>query len=300
MRQGLVKKKKTVIGVSLALLLVGIYIGIQYYVDRSATNAVNRELEKISAFAEIRYEDLNIDLFKKRLRLENIRLSPKSFDDKIIIDELTLHQPGTASETAENIQVQIKGIRIDPAHPGGFLKPVLRDVGYEDIRLDLECSGSYDPEKQILEITHLKAGAQQVAEATLRLRLENINLNQIKNLPNNLIILLTMISGVSIASAEFNYRDDSLVNHIYKSQARRKGQTVEAYVQTLTGRIKDMIRDETDPRTRHIFKSLHDFLLAPDTLNIRIKPKRPVSVFSLYWAREPSKLLKILGVAVST
>ena len=296
----MLKQKKIVIGVALVFLLVGTYIGVQYYVDRSATDAINRELDKISAFVEIRYEGLNVDLFEKRIRLENILLSPKFFDDKIIIDDLTLHQLDTESETAENIHVQIKGIRIDPTHPGGFLKPVIRDAGYEDIRIDLECSGSYDAEKQILEITHLKAVAERVAEAALRLRLENINLNQIQTAPNNLLVLLTMMSGVSIAGAELNYKDGSLLKKIYKSEARRKGQTVEAYVQTLTGRIKDMLRDETDPQTRHILNSLHDFLLAPDTINILIKPKRPVSVFSLYWARKPSRLIKILGVEVRT
>ena len=296
----MLKHKKIVIGVALVLLLVGTYIGIQYYVDRSATNEINRELDKISTFAEIQYEDLNVDLFKKRIRLEKIRLSPKFFDDKIIIDDLTLHQRETESETAENIHVQINGIRIDPTHPGGFLKPVIQDAGYEDIGIDLECSVSYDAEKQILEITHLKAGAKRVAEVELRFRLENINLNQIQTVPNNLLVLLTMMSGVSIAGAELNYKDDSLLNKIYENEARRKGQTVEIYVQTLTGRIKDMLQDETDPHTRDILNSLHDFLLAPDTINILIKPKRPVSVFSLYWARKPSNLLKILGVEVRT
>ena len=296
----MLKQKKIVIGVTLVLLLVGTYIGIQYYVDRSATNEINRELDKISTFAEIRYEDLNVDLFKRQIRLEKIRLSPTFFDDKIIIDDLTLYQRKTESETAENIHVQINGIRIDPTHPGGFLKPLIRDAGYEDLRIDLECSGSYDAEKQILEITHLKMGAERVAVAELKLRLENINLDQIQTVPNNLLVLLTMISGISIAGAELNYKDDSLMNRIYESEARRKGQTVETYVQTLTGRINDMLQGETDPQTRHILKTLHGFLLAPDTINILIKPKRPVSVFSLYWVRKPSRLLKILGVEVRT
>ena len=296
----MLKHKKRVIGAALVLLMGGTYIGIQYYVDRSATNEINRELDKISTFAEIQYENLNVDLFKNRIRLENIRLSPKFFDDKIIIDDVTLHQRDTESETAENIHVQINGIRIDPTHPGGFLKPLIRDAGYEDIGIDLECSGSYDAEKQILEIIHLKARADGLAEAELRLRLENINLDQIQTVPNNLLVLITMVSGVSIAGAELNYKDDSLLNKIYESEARRKGQTVETYVQTLTGRIKDMLQDETDPQTRHILKTLDGFLLAPDTINILIKPKRPVSVFSLYWVRKPSRLLKILGVEVKT
>ena len=293
------KQKKIVIGAALMLLLAGIYIGIQYYVDRSATDLVDRALEKASAFAEIQYKDLTVDLFKRRFRLEKIRLSPKFFDDKIIIDDLTLHQGNKGSKTAENIHVQVNGIRIDPAHPGGVLKPVLRDVGYENIRINLELNGSYDAEKQILEITHLKAGAEQVAEAELRLRLENINLDQIQTVPNNLLVLLTMVSGVSIAGAELNYRDTSLLKKIYESEARRKGQTVNAYVQSLTGGIKDMLRNETDPQTKQILNSIHDFLLAPDAISILIKPKRPVSVFSLYWAQTPSRLIKILGVEVS-
>jgi len=291
--------KKTLI-IIVILVLVGTYIGIQYYVDRSAKNQVDREIERISAFADIRYEDVDVDLFARRIRFQTVRLSPKFIDDRLIIDELILYQPGKKSEATESIHVRLNGIRVDPAQQDGVLKPFIRDLGYEDVRVSLECNGSYDRKSRILELTQLQVGARQIAEAALRLRLENIDLEQLESLPNNAIVLLTMLSGVSIASGEFTYKDGSLLKKIVESEARRTEQSVDTYVQMLSDRIGQVFQNRSDPATRKVLETLHGFLLTPDSLTVRVQPERPVSVLSLIWVRKPDKILKMLGVEVTT
>jgi len=295
--------KKTLLIVAI-LLLVGAYIGVQYYVDRAAKNRVDREVERISAFADIRYEDVDVDLFGRSIRFQSVRLSPKfpkfRIDDRLIIDELILYPPGKPSATAESIRVRLNGIRMDPTGPDGILNPLIKELGYADMRVNVECNGAYDRKSRILELTRLQVEAPQIAEAVLRLRLENIDLKPLASGPGNPIVLLSTLSGVSIAGAELRYTDGSLIKRIVASEARRSGQSVDAYVQMLSDRLGQVVSSRTDPAARKMLETIHDFLLAPDSITIRVQPDRPVSVLSLILVRKPDKILTMLGVEVNT
>ncbi len=292
--------KKTIISIAVVLFLAGTYVGVRYYIGRTVKKQVDREIRRMSSFADIRYKTVHVDLFGKEIRLKSVRLSPKYIEDLILIDELILFQPGKKSDTTESIHVRLNGIRMDPAQQDGMLKPFIKDLGYADIRANLECNGSYDRKSRILELTRLQVGAGRMAEAALRLRLENIDLDQMESGPSNAIVLLTMLSGVSIAGAELTYKDGSLLKKVIESEARRSGQSVDTYIQMLSGRIAQVFQNPSDPATRKILETLHGFLLTPDSITIRVRPERPVSVMRLIWARKPDKILKMLGIEVNT
>ena len=291
---------KTILGIAVILVLVGTYIGIRSYVDRSVKRQVDREIERVSSFAHIRYEAVDVDFWEKKIRFTGVFLSPRLLNDHIRMDELIVYPPEEKSDAIESIRFSLKGIRVDPAQTDGLLSPWIKSLGYEDIRADVACHGTYDSARRILEVKQFHAGAGPMAEMTLRLTLENIDLDQMASASENAILLLTTLSSVSIAAAELTYKDGSLVGKIVESEARRLGQSTETYINGMSERIERVFENRSDPHIRNMLDTLFGFLRAPDAITIRMQPERPVPVLALFWARKPDRILKMLGVEIST
>ena len=292
--------KKTIILAAVFLVLLGTYLGTKFFIEKSAEEEINGEIEKISSIAEIRYENLRVGIFKPSIHLQGIHLTPRLWNEKIIINDLVFYKPKGQKGIPEDIHFKLDGIHLDPTHTGGYIRQYINDMRFPEFEAHLECAFSYDTENLILDIKRLKIGAGNLGEAELSLRLENLNLSNIQTLPKNIVFILTTISGASIASAEIKYKDDSLLNRIYELGARESKQPVDAYIKRITRPIERRIQRETDTQTKTILRAFRNFLISPGKINIFIKPKRPVSILSLYWAREPKKLVKLLGVNVDT
>jgi len=293
------KYKKTMIGIGLALILLAAYWGAQIYIERSAEKEVDREIEKIASFADIRYRTLRFDLFKQRFTLEGIQLAPRLLEERFIIDTLSVDRPKGGSESPVRIHLKIQGFRPDPGQKGHFLKPFLEDMGYANVSAHMECDASYDERKHILEIARLHLGADKMGDAEGMLRVENLNLDQMKSIPKNAVLLLAMASAVSVSKAEVIYTDDSLMPNVHRLLARRKNRSIDAHIDDLDRQMALLIQKETDPGARRVLERIRTFARAPDKITVRLNPQRPVSVLQLFMARNLAGMIALLGMDVS-
>jgi hypothetical protein len=290
--------KKTIIPVAVLLGLLVFYFGFKFFIEKSAKTEIDREIAKVSSYAEIRYQDVEVEIFKPHIWIQNIHIVPRLWKDKIIIDDLIFYRPKGREGIPEALHFKLMGIRLDPKQADSFLKPYMDDMGIPNSSAHLECNFLYDAENSILDINRLKIGAENIGEAELKLRIENFKFSGVESIPNNIVVFLAMVSGVSIAGAEIKYKDDSLLDKIYTYGARESKQPVAAYAKRLAISIERIIQNETDPQTKTILQAFRDFLISPDKIHIIIKPKRPVSFLSLYLVREPKKWIQLLNVNV--
>jgi hypothetical protein len=183
---------------------------------------------------------------------------------------------------------------------GDSIHHYIDEMGYQKIAAQIECSVTYLKQHQELNVTHLQITAENIGHVVLALRVKNIDLNTVQSLPNNILVTLAMMSGVSIVGGEITYKDNSLVEKIYQTEAVRSGQSVQKYTATLTKQLDKKIKEETNSRLQTILRSFRNFLKTPDQITITAAPKQPISVLKLYWIKDLKKIIELLEITVQT
>jgi hypothetical protein len=292
------KFKKTIVTLCAVFLITGTYLGLKYYMEQKIGEEVDRQIAKLSTYADVRYGKLGFGLLDRRIRIQNLQISPRFLKDRIRVEELILDQSlsGEASPGVESISIESRGIRIDPFR-NGSLEHLLNEIGYKE-GIDLNLSGSvfYDKKDLVAGIRRFRLQADRAGSLELRLRLENFNPDHIQDIPENAFVLLTMLSAVYFADAELVYRDDSLLQRLYEAGARRTDQSAESFRRMLAERVQETLGEKEDPRVEKLVGIIHDFILSPGALHIQAKPKKPVPLLSLLWNRSPGKLIELLGL----
>ena len=293
------KKKSICYG---AVVIIGIFIlyfGIKIYTEKTVKRNIDDEIQKITQFADVQYNDLQVDILSSSIRLKDVIVTPRFWKQEIHIDEGVFYDLENEDGIPSNIRFNLKGIYLNTARSNNFLKTYIESMGLENVKADLECAVSYDKKDRILNVKQLKLGAGGVGKAELRLRLENIAPETIGSLPQNIVLLLITLSGVSIESAEIKYQDETLMDKVITAAARQESQQADDYYQSLVQRLGVAFKNETDPNVKKAIKGIQDFMKKKDKISIVLAPKRPVPFGKLYWVRNLKRLVDLLEIKVA-
>ena len=293
------KKKRIFYG---ALALAGIfilYIGVKFYMEKTIERNIDNEIQKIKQFAGVQYDDLQVNIFDPSIRLRGVVITPRYWKEEIRIDEGVFYDLKNQEGLPSTIRFNLKGIYLNVARPDNFLKPYIESMGLENAKADLACAVSYDKEHRLLNVKQIKIGAGGVGKAELRLRLKNIDPETIDSLPQNIVMLLITLSGISIESAEITYQDETLMDRVITVAARQKSQPADDYYQSLVQRLEQAIENESDPDVKKAIIGVQDFMKKKDRISIMLAPKSPVPFGRLYWIRDLKPLIDLLGIKVT-
>ncbi|HIJ56345.1 MAG TPA: hypothetical protein HPQ03_09490 [Deltaproteobacteria bacterium] len=293
------KKKSICYG---ALIIIGIFIlyfGVKIYTEKTVQRNIDNEIRKITQFADVKYDDLQVDILGPSIRLKDVVITPKFWKEEIRIDEGVFYDLKNEDGIPSNIRFNLEGIHFKITRPNSFLKPYIDSMGLENVKADLECAVSYDKKDRILNVKQIKLGAGGVGKAQLSLRLKNFDPETIGSLPQNIVLLLITLSGVSIESAEIKYQDETLMDKIITVAARQKSQQADDYYQSIVQRLEQAFENETDPDVKTAIKGILDFMKKKDKVSIMVAPKRPVPIGKLYWIRDLKRLVDLLGIKIA-
>jgi uncharacterized protein (DUF2267 family) len=288
-------KDKKVIGAILALVLILAFAGLKYHANQKAEKEIDGSIERLSAYADIGYENLSVQLLRPKIHIYDMTFMPVIFREKIRIDEVVLYE--RENNGPEEISVEMNGIHLDFSQPYFHnIRALIQRLGYHDVRADLGCSFAYNRNVHELCVKRLALSAENAGEIRVKLHLINLDLPSRQFNMATILYFMTTLPGVSITEAEIRYKDDSFVERLYRVGAENKRQSPESFTSEVIERINQEIQKGQHSSIQNALKSIRDFLKNPDEITLRIKPEKPVSFRRLQRVAGPKELFDVLNV----
>jgi MFS family permease len=196
----------------------------------------------------------------------------------------------------------------------------LRDLGYNAIKLNSEIVYRYEPEGKNYNLAKFEIDFAEMGTLALAVKIGGLSPEEIRTAlqppkpsptappqrdlsPGSRYGLAAMgvFARLNLVSADFSYRDKSLLGRLFKREAERN-QSDEASVRTRWRALLLGYRQEqTDPLAKDAIDALLAFLDDPGELIIEIRPPGPINLVALgtLAAANPSSLRGLLGLKIT-
>ena len=285
--------KKLVLRVCLALAVLGIYMGVKMVVSNIAEKRVNESIAEVSDFVEIEYRRVDVDLVRFDFHLSDVLVSPIGTEEKVKVEKIVIKKLDHKSDIPAFLDVAVKGIEIRQLKKDAM---AIRDLGYEDeLRLNLHFNYHYDKQKKELDVKKISVGADGAGRLETRFRFGNIDLNT-----KNMFAILLAYPRILIHDAKLIYIDNSLVERLMRSAARKENKDVKEYQKDLIQKINEEIEIEKSDFSKTALNAIKDFLENPRKLSISASPESPQSLKGIIDVDKPQDLIPLLNIRIES
>lgn len=289
-------KNKKRIAAALFLVLIVIIAALKYHMNQKARKEIDRTIERISAYADIGYENVGVQLLRSKIHIHDMTFMPVVFNEKIRIDEMVLFEQSCGNNDAQKINVEMNGIHIDFDQPYFHnIRSFIQQLGYPGLKADVRCSCVYNRNSRELFVESLVLAAENAGEIRFRIHLMNFSFPSREFDMATVFYFMTSLPSVSITEAEIRFKDDSFTERLCRICAGNKHQSPERFTNELIERINQEIQKEPSPSVQNAWKAIRDFLKNPDKISLQIAPKEPVSFRCIQRVTDPKKLLHVLN-----
>lgn len=184
----------------------------------------------------------------------------------------------------EHTDAELAGFQYTP--PGTDEQGLLKQLGYDGLKLQAKLAADYDVGKATLAVAPLSIDAPGMGSLTLSTTLGSVSFASWSGLANG-----------SLASFDLTYVDASLTDRAVGVAARRDGLSVADEKAKLTDRDQQQLVG-APPEVVALNQAVTNFLNKPGTLEITAKPAQPVSFRTLGLAGmvSPLSLVKELNL----
>jgi hypothetical protein len=287
------RNKKIFVGV-LIIILIAVYIGAKTFADYVAKKRVDKVIEKASNYVDLSYKKVSVDLLRLDVHIKGVTLTPVGIPVNTKIDEVVVYDIDYKNNPPRHFHIALNGIDI-PVDKSNFgAQEELKELGYDEIKANIELDYRYNPENKELYLNRLKYGADKVGSLNLKLYISNVDLSS----QNPLVILLSL-PNILIHSGELYYKDDSFVPRLLKLYSKREGKDVDEIIDNIIKDIETEISKENDHFSKEVIESFSKFIKNPDRITITISPKKPVSIGRIQKSN-PQELPKLLNIKVKS
>lgn len=190
----------------------------------------------------------------------------------------------------------------------------MRAYGYTHVRMNSELVYRYEETGKVYNLARLEIDIAEAASATLALRIGGVSPDEIRQAlrpppprpgqpprgaqPGD---AMAVAARFNLLSADFSFKDKSLIGRIIKRQAAQE-QTDEAAIRTrYTAMLKALRDEQTDALTKEALDALLAFVENPGELVVEIRPPQPLNVVILATlaTAKPEQLRTILGIKIT-
>lgn len=180
-------------------------------------------------------------------------------------------------------RVEIKGLTWRD-RPGDKLQLALKDLGYDNLSLDVVYDYDYDRASKVLECKELTLAVPQAGRLTLGFVLKNFD----SELGSDSVRNLAALKNCRPASLTLRYEDASLADKVLTLGAKKEGLDLEAFRAKLASQMPPLPGAlEADP-------ALVAFVKKPDKLCLKITPRQDMTADEL--AKTGPVLLAMLNI----
>jgi len=242
-----------------------------------AGNSVEKKLDQMveKSHGSWSYEDASVDIFGGDIHVDGIKI--KNGNKDIVVNEVIIHSYDKDNEVPQYMNFEVDGIQIgkDVLATSPQLAKMAQDLGYEELEANLAMNYNVDKEKKVLELKELSFSVNDAGELDLKADIHGIT--DVRQL----VILAMRPSAVKLGNASLTYEDDSLVNRMIKADAKKSGITAAEAKQKILADLQKDIQNYTakkDTEKVKILKEIYTFIEDPESLEISLKPTKPVSI----------------------
>lgn len=191
----------------------------------------------------------------------------------------------------------------------------IRALGLEKLQLSMATTGSWSPYSGEYIIDSLAINGQEIGNFSYKLHMGGYDLKFIKAIQDLYgsilqegtdntamqMAALGMLQNLSITNMEMRYDNAEFVNKILELEAGKKSLSREAYVTEIKQELQQAVDYFAgEPVVAAAVTAIGDFLDAPQSISLQIKPDQPVNfaILTAVGMADPKKLWSVLGVLV--
>lgn len=288
-------KKKLIVGIGSAVILVSAFIGASIYASNIAEEKIDIAIENISNHATVDYGNINVDLLKQDINISDVVISSNNSKAKIIINEIVIHDIDEKSDIPLFMNVSFNGVNLSESQLIDN-NEIINKLGNNGSSLmDISVDYLYNEEDQVINLNKLNFSADNVGEMDVSFRLGNIDLNPQKNM-----YLFSVLPKIILHNVKVAYRDESLIEVLQALAANDQNKSIEAIKTEAINDINQIIKREKDDFTKNALNEIKNFINNPESLTISLTPTKPLALGKLMHVSEPKDLIRLLNVEVKS
>lgn len=286
---------KKIILILLLLLAVAAFAGQRHF-DNKAADEADKVIAAYNQYADIDYGSVSAGLLDQSISIKDISLTPKGRNKNRTyrIGKLKIKNADTEPKVIPsfmNISLSEVVLNVDELGDQG---KTFTELGYQQLQLDLDIDYQYNAESKQLE-AKLDLDIDDAAQINTNFKLGNLDLTTV-----NWFYLLLTYSTITIHSVEIEYLDDSLALRSNQAAAKKQGISIEQVKQQQLDQLSKDIENASDPLSKQVYSAIYKFIENPNQIKATVMPDQPVSLGELFNTRNQARLIKRLGLKISS
>ena len=288
------KRRFIAAAVILAAIIMAGYFGFKFHLEKIARQKVEDFISKTSGLMEIDYRKVSVNLIGLNAYVKDVTVKAQGEEEGIKIDKITLYKAREGKDKSHGVHIALNGISV---HADQLIedRDTVRDLGYQNIKADMEVDYDYDDRKREFRLNTLRIGAKEIGDIDFSLQLTNIELD-----PEKVILMLFSFPRIEINEAVLNFTDDSLVRRLLNFYAKKEGKTVDEAIRQLTVKMDEEITRANDPFVTQSMEAVKSFIYKPNKIMVSLAPKEPVPIGKLKDLVYQNEYIKLLNIKVRT
>jgi len=292
---------RTRVPVLVKLLGVAIVLGLTFSLYRLVLyQHVARHLQLLAqslpGCTGMHYSRLSMPFFSLQARIQNARLHFAEGIAPITAETVHIRRFRPGAPMPRVLDAAVDGIELDTAHPFLPFGQALRNLGYAMLDGDLHIQWELNGETQENWDVQLMFKMAEMGKMALSSQLAKVNAAGVARALAQPYNWLMVLPGAELIDFRGDYRDEGMFERIIRAAARARGQSPQAFRETLQHRLWMQQLSETDPHVKSVWQSLAAFCRHPGRIRIRTHLPRPIPLGQLWWVRRPRDLIQRLAL----
>ncbi|MGK0290708.1 MAG: hypothetical protein ACI86H_002167 [bacterium] len=285
----------------LTVAIVIAYFGVKFYAEKVVDHNLQKTIKKFSHIADIKYAGVSVNVFKRSIHVKKIEIQAKDNAEKIYIDKISVLNFDRKNKVPQYLHIAVQGIDVNTSNIPLLNKKssesgkMLKDLGYDKIKANIELNYLYKPKNKELIIKKLAYGAEKMGAVEIKL-----HVSQITPTPNLMVLMFTY-QNILLHSAKVTYTDQSLYTRTLEKMAKDQGVSKEDAIKKSIAMINQLAtKIESDELSKKALQSLQNFIQNPKQISIEANPKKPVKIETIVqMVQNYPALVKMLQINIT-
>lgn len=285
------RKKAGAVVLVVILVLVGGYVGAKIFLQQKAADEIRLIVDNAAAVENITYSNLAVNPLSMKADMEDVSVFLANENGRIDIGRIELNDWAMERDIPSRVNIRMNGVSLESArHPAKYGR--ITDA-------DILLAYSADPEAKQLSIDNFMIHAPELGKLDLRCGLANVDLEKMVSAADSPLFFVLVLPGISVASVDIKYQDESLVRRLIDEAATRKGMSRDEYVAFLQRELMGLKEDGTNAYLDNALDELVRFFNHPSQIRIQAAPVKPVPLGQFMFSKDRGMLFEMLKIRVT-
>jgi penicillin-binding protein 1A len=283
------KRRIVIIGLALACVLICTGLFVRSCVRHLAEQKISKAAARLPRGTKLSYGDVDVRILGPALVLRNVSLSTPG-GRTLEVEKIVLHDFDRRHRRPHFLRADLKGVTAEiDSRNFGSLSDNLTDLGYKQIKADIQLEYRYDEKTEKLSVPRLVVHAKDMGDMKARLQLRSFSPGRIARRDPE---------GLVVEDLYLEYDDQSFLK-TFTSRALETDRPFRDFV--LQGLQQDIesARNRGEPAWAESLDALSKFLRAPNRFSVKMELRRPVSLESLMSQKKLSRLRDAIRISFS-